>query len=55
MSMTIIIDDLVCHFVTMDIAALDGDSFATTVSGELDDGTPVEGSDRVHIVKDTCN
>ena len=49
------IDDLVCHFLTTDIAALDGDSLTATVNGELLDGTPIEGSDGVNIVKDTCN
>ena len=49
------IDDLVCHFVTTDIAAIHGDSTSATVNGELFDGTPIEGSDSVNIVKDTCN
>jgi hypothetical protein len=49
------IDDLVCHFVTTDIAALDGESSTATVHGELLDGTPIEGTDSVNIVKDTCN
>lgn len=48
-------DDLVCHFVTTDIAALHGDSTSATVNGELFDGTPIEGSDSINIVKDTCN
>lgn len=47
-------DDLVCHFVTFDIAALDGSSTTATVSGELFSGTSIEGEDSVRIVKDTC-
>jgi hypothetical protein len=47
--------DLVCHFVTTDIAALNGDSSTATVNGELESGTPFEGSDSVNIVKETCN
>ena len=46
--------DVVCHFVTTDIAALDGDSTTATVNGALFDGTLIEGSDSVNIVKDTC-
>ena len=46
--------DVVCHFVTTDIAALDGESTSATVNGELFDGTPIEGTDSVNIVKDTC-
>ncbi|MCK5015364.1 MAG: hypothetical protein KAS66_16275 [Candidatus Omnitrophica bacterium] len=49
------IDDLVCHYVTTDIAAIDGESYSATVNGELLDGTPIEGTDSVNIVKDTCN
>jgi hypothetical protein len=46
--------DLTCHYVTTDIAALDGESTVATVNGELLDGTPIEGSDSINIVKDTC-
>ncbi|NRB40421.1 MAG: FG-GAP repeat protein [Pseudomonadales bacterium] len=49
------IDDLVCHFVTQDIAALDGESTTATLNGELLDGTPFNGMDSINIVKDTCN
>ena len=49
------ISDLVCHFVTTDIAGIDGESTTATVNGELFDGTPIEGTDSVNIVKDTCN
>lgn len=49
------ISDLVCHFVTQDIAGVDGESTSATVNGELLDGTPIEGTDSVNIVKDTCN
>ncbi|WP_432474135.1 LamG domain-containing protein [Amphritea sp. HPY] len=49
------IDDLVCHYLTSDIAALDGDTTSATVNGELLDGTPIEGTDSVNIVKDTCH
>lgn len=47
--------DVVCHFVTSDIAAIDGESTSATVNGELLDGTAIEGADSVNIVKDTCN
>lgn len=50
-----LISDLVCHFVTTDIAGIDGESTTATVNGELFDGTPIEGTDSVNIVKDTCN
>ena len=49
------IDDLVCHYLTADIAAIDGESTSATVNGELLDGTAIEGSDSINIVKDTCN
>ncbi|MGB5177882.1 MAG: hypothetical protein WBP44_04035, partial [Gammaproteobacteria bacterium] len=49
------IDDLVCHYVTTDIAGIDGESSTATVNGELLDGTPIQGTDSVNIVKDTCN
>ena len=48
-------DDLVCHYVTTDIAAIDGESTSATVNGELIDGTPFQGTDSVNIVKDTCS
>ena len=47
--------DLVCHFVTADIAGVDGESSTATVNGELLDGAPIEGTDSINIVKDTCN
>lgn len=50
-----LIYDLVCHYVTADIAAIDGESSTATVNGELLNGTPFEGTDSVNIVKDTCN
>ena len=46
--------DLVCHYVTTDIAALDGQSTAASLNGELLDRTAIEGSDSVIIVKYTC-
>jgi hypothetical protein len=49
------IDDLICHFVTMDISAIDGASLSATVNGTLIDGTEIDGMDSVNIVKDTCN
>ena len=49
------IDDLVCQYVTADIAAVDGESTTATVNGELIDGTSIEGTDSVNIVKDTCD
>ena len=42
-------NDLVCHFITMDIAPEAGDTTAT-ISGELNDGTVIEGTDAVNIV-----
>lgn len=48
------IDDLICHYITADIAALDGDSTVATVNGNLFDETPIQGADNVEIVKDTC-
>ncbi len=47
--------DLVCRFLTADIAGIDGQSSSATVNGELLDGTSIEGTDSVNIVKDTCN
>lgn len=47
--------DLVCHYLTTDLGALDGASTTATIGGALYDGTPIEGSDSVNIVKDTCN
>lgn len=47
------IDDLVCHFVTAELA-LDGTSTTATLTGEIYDGTPIEGTDSVNIVKDVC-
>jgi hypothetical protein len=49
------LDDLVCHFVTTDIAAIDGETGTATVSGELGDGTVIQGTDSVNFVKETCN
>jgi hypothetical protein len=48
------ISDLVCHYVTTDIAGIDGESSIAKINGELFDGTKFEGSDSVNIVKDTC-
>jgi hypothetical protein len=47
--------DLVCHYATQDIAALDGTSSAATINGSLHDGTAIAGTDGVIIVKDTCH
>ena len=47
-------NDLVCHFVTTDIAALDGESVSAEVNGALLDGTSIKGADSVNIVKYTC-
>jgi hypothetical protein len=49
-----IIDDLVCHYVTADIAGIGGESTSATVNGALRDGTPIAGTDTINIVKDTC-
>jgi hypothetical protein len=42
-------DDMVCHFITMDIVPEAGETTAT-ISGELNDTTPIEGTDSVNIV-----
>jgi hypothetical protein len=42
-------NDLVCHFVTMSIVPEAGDAQAT-LSGALNDTTPIEGTDSVNIV-----
>lgn len=47
--------DLVCHFITTDIAGIDGETTSAAVNGELLDGTAIKGEDGVNIVKDTCN
>ena len=49
------IDDLVCHFLTVDIAGVDGESTTATVNGELLNGKTFEGTDTINVVKDTCN
>jgi hypothetical protein len=43
------LNDLVCHFITMDIVPEAGDTTAT-ISGELNDATAIEGQDSVNIV-----
>ena len=48
-------DDLVCHFNTTELGdMLDGTLTSATVKGETVDGTPIEGSDNIIIVKDEC-
>jgi hypothetical protein len=48
-------DDLVCHFNTTELGdMLDGTSTSATVKGETVDGTPIEGSDNITIVKEDC-
>ena len=48
-------DDLVCHFNTTELGdMLDGTSTLATVKGETAEGTPIEGSDTITIVKDEC-
>jgi hypothetical protein len=47
--------DLICNYVTADLAAVDGESTSATVKGELVDGTSFEGTDSVNIVKYRCN
>ena len=47
--------DLVCKFVTSDIAAVNGQSSTASVNGELQNGTAIVGSDTINVVKDTCN
>jgi hypothetical protein len=49
------IDDLVCHYVTVDIAGIGGESTSATVNGALLDGTPIVGTDTINFVKDTCS
>lgn len=44
-------DDLVCHFVTMDLAALDDESTTAIENTELIDKTSIIGEDSVTIVK----
>ena len=46
--------DLVCKYVTTDIAAVDGESSVADVNGELINGTSFKGTDGINIVKDTC-
>lgn len=46
--------DLICKYVTTDIAGVDGESTTATLNGELIGGAPIEGTDNVNIVKDTC-
>lgn len=45
--------DLVCHFNTTGLS-LDKTSTSATVKGKTVEGTPIEGSDSVAIVKDGC-
>jgi hypothetical protein len=45
-------DDLVCHFDTIDLGALDGTSTEATVKGNLQSGRAFEGVDAVNIVKE---
>jgi hypothetical protein len=48
-------EDLVCHFNTTELGnILDGTSTSATVKGETVEGTPIEGSDSIVIVKDGC-
>lgn len=47
--------DLVCHFLTMDIAGISGETASASVSGVLLDGTKIQGMDSINIVKDTCD
>jgi hypothetical protein len=48
-------DDLVCHFNTTELGdMLDGTSTSATVKGETVEGTPIEGSDSITIVKEDC-
>ena len=49
-----LIDDLVCHYLTTNIAALDGESTTATVNGDLFNGIPFIGVDSVNIVMDSC-
>lgn len=49
------VDDLVCHYVTADIAGIDGESSSADVVGELLDGTAFRGADSIRTVKDSCN
>ncbi|MCL9783475.1 hypothetical protein M9194_18775 [Vibrio sp. S4M6] len=47
-------NDLVCHYVTIDLASLDGTSTSAEVNGKLLDMTPFSGTDTVNIVKHEC-
>ncbi|MCZ6641347.1 MAG: hypothetical protein O7F71_07200 [Gammaproteobacteria bacterium] len=48
-------DDLVCHYLTTDIAGVDGESTEASVTGTLVDTTPFQGTDNINIVKDSCD
>lgn len=47
--------DLVCHFVTSDLASIDNESTHAVVNGQLFSGIDIQGEDSVNIVKDSCN
>lgn len=44
--------DLVCHFITVDLASEDGTSTSVNLTGKTKDGDEISGSDKVYIVKD---
>ena len=46
--------DLVCHFVATNAVGIDGQWSKAIVNGELQNGTPFSGVDRVNVEKDKC-
>ena len=46
------IDDLTCHFMTIELSNLEDDSTTADLNGNLNDGTAIIGQDSVNIVKD---
>ena len=48
-------EDLFFHFVTMELTEIDPGATSATVTGALYDGSPIEGSDAINIVKESYN
>ena len=48
-------EDLVCHFVTVDLGSIDGSTTKASIVGDLYDTSKFKGVDSVNIVKDTCD
>ena len=47
------IPDLLCLYLTVELSLSEGETEAT-VTGNLLDGIPFEGTDSISIIKDTC-